>query len=58
MRAEAIVEVEVAADASARLRHAIIGLQIHLLMFDAAPEALVNTLSRQAPLPSMLIATP
>src|SRR6266511_4965007 len=35
-----VVEVDVAAERSSRLADAVVGLQIHLLVFDAAPEAL------------------
>src|SRR3979411_814952 len=37
MRAAALVEVEVSADRVARLADALVGAQIHLLVFDAAP---------------------
>jgi len=47
----AIVEVEVAADASARLLYAVIGPQIDLLIFDAAPEALRKHIVPPSPLP-------
>ena len=40
MRTAAIVEVEVAADRSAGLADAVVGSQIHLLVFDAAPQLL------------------
>jgi hypothetical protein len=33
----AVVEVQVAADRSAGLANAVVGVQIHLLIFDAAP---------------------
>src|SRR5712691_8617001 len=40
MRSPCVVEVQVAADRSAGLADAIVGPQIHLLVFDAAPQAL------------------
>src|SRR5258706_12594281 len=59
MRSAAVVEVEIAADRRAGLADAVVGPQINLLVFDAAPYSRsTNTLSRQAPLPSMLIAMP
>ena len=36
----AIVELEVAPDRSASLRDAVVGVQIDLLVFDAAPQSL------------------
>src|SRR5471032_2563219 len=36
----AVVEVQVAADRSAGLANAVVGVQIHLLIFDAAPQSL------------------
>src|SRR5229473_3506460 len=36
----AIIKVQVAADRSASLEYAFVGPQIHLLVFDAAPQAL------------------
>ena len=56
MRSTAVVEVQVAADRTAGLADAIIGLQIYLLIFKLSPQPLNQELSRQAPLPSMLIA--
>ena len=56
LRSTAVVEVQVAADRTAGLADAVVGLQIYLLIFDAAPRRSTKTLSRQAPLPSMLIA--
>ena len=38
MRSAAIVEVEVAADCGAGFGHAVVGVQVHLLVFDAAPQ--------------------
>ena len=58
MRAPMIVKGEIATDRAARLAEAVVGSQVDLLVFDASPQALDNTVSRQAPLPSMLIATP
>src|SRR6266481_3850989 len=40
MRPMAVVEVDVAAERNSRLVDAVIGPQIHLLVFDTAPEAL------------------
>src|SRR5215210_4927548 len=40
MRSAAVVEIEIAADRSAGLADAVIGPQIHLLVFDAAPQPL------------------
>jgi hypothetical protein len=53
MRPMAVVEVDVAAERSSRIVDAVIG---HLLVFDTAPEALEEHLSRDELLPSMLIA--
>ena len=58
VRPTLIVELEVAADRGAGLADAVVGAQIDLLVFDAAPQPLTNTLSRQAPLPSILMAMP
>src|SRR5450756_2176315 len=40
MWSPAVVEVQVAADRSAGLADAVVGVQIHLLIFDAAPKPL------------------
>src|SRR5260370_9044208 len=40
VRTPAIIKVQVAADRSASLGYAFVGPQIHLLVFDAAPQAL------------------
>src|SRR5436190_18863261 len=40
MRAAAIVEIEVPPDASARVRHAVVGAQIDLLVFHCPPKPL------------------
>src|ERR1022692_1927959 len=40
MRSPAVVEAEIAADRSPGLADAVVGLQIHLLVFDAAPQPL------------------
>src|SRR5712672_3402584 len=40
MRSAAIVEIEISTDRMARLADALIGPQIHLLIFDAAPQPL------------------
>jgi hypothetical protein len=40
MRSPAVVELQVAADRTASLADAVVGLQIHLLIFDAAPQPL------------------
>src|SRR5215203_6165123 len=40
MRSPAIVKGQIAADRGAGLGYAVIGFQIHLLVFDAAPQAL------------------
>ena len=62
MRPAAIVEVEIAPDRCACLGDGVIGSEIDLLIFDAAltlrHSRSTKTLSRQAPLPSMLIAMP
>jgi hypothetical protein len=52
MRPMAVVEVDVAAERSSRIVDAV----GHLLVFDTAPEALEEHLSRDELLPSMLIA--
>jgi hypothetical protein len=38
MRAPAVVEIKVAAKSGARLRHAGIGVQVHLFILHRAPE--------------------
>ena len=58
MWAASIVKVQVAADRTARLANAVVGLQIHLLIFDGAPQPLDEDIVPPAPLPSMLIAMP
>jgi hypothetical protein len=40
MRALAVVEVEIPPDRGARLSDAVIGAQVHLLVFDRPPEPL------------------
>src|SRR5674476_1411024 len=40
MRSAAIVEIEISTDRVARLADALVGPQIHLLVFDAAPQSL------------------
>jgi hypothetical protein len=40
MRSAAVVEVEVTADRSAGLADAVVGSEVHLLVFDAAPQPL------------------
>src|ERR1700722_5249136 len=40
MRSTAIVEVEIAAERCACIADAVVGFQIHLLVFDAAPQPL------------------
>src|ERR1700676_3603045 len=40
MRSAAIVEIEISTDRVARLADAMVGPQIHLLVFDAAPQSL------------------
>ena len=58
MRPSAIVEIEVATDRRACFGHAVVGVQIDLLVFDAAPQPLDGHVVRQAPLPSMLMVMP
>ena len=40
MRPPAVVEHQIPADRNAGLRHAVVGSQIHLLVFDGSPEPL------------------
>ena len=40
MRPPAVVEGQIAADGGSRLGHAVVSFEIHLLVFDAAPEPL------------------
>ena len=40
MRSAAIIEVQVAADRSAGLADVVLGSEVHLLVFDAAPQPL------------------
>ena len=56
MWAPCVVEVEVTADRSAGLADAVVALQIYLLVLTVRHSRSTKTLSRQAPLPSMLIA--
>jgi hypothetical protein len=58
VRPAAIVEVEITADRRAGLGHAVIGLEIHLLVFDASPESFDEDVVAPRPLPSMLMAIP
>ncbi len=58
MWTSAIVKVQVAANRSAGVADGFVGPQIYLFVFDAASRRSTNTLSRQAPLPSMLMAIP
>jgi hypothetical protein len=51
MWASGIIKTEIPADPSSGLRHAFVGVQIDLLIFDRPPEP--KTLSRHAPRPSM-----
>src|SRR6476619_4919722 len=54
-----VVKSEVLADRSAGLADAAVAPQIHLLVFDAAPQPLdEDVVAPGAPLPSMLIAIP
>src|SRR5450759_4208121 len=45
----AVVEVQVAADRSAGLANAVVGVQIHLLIFDAAPKPLDENIIPPSP---------
>jgi hypothetical protein len=56
VRPPAIVEVEAAANRCARLRHTAVGSEIHLPYLTLRHSRSTKTLSRQAPLPSMLMA--
>ena len=56
MRPLAVVEAQIPADRGAGLSDAGVGSEVDLLVFDRPPEPSTKTLSRQAPLPSMLIA--
>src|SRR5687768_4684905 len=40
MRPPAVVERQISADGGSRLGHAVVGFEIHLLVFDAAPQPL------------------
>jgi hypothetical protein len=50
MRSPAVVEVQVSADRTAGLADAFVGLQIHLLIFDAAPQPLDEDIVPPSPL--------
>jgi hypothetical protein len=50
MWASAVAEAEMAADPGADLRHAGIGVQMDLLVFDGAPEALDEDVVSPGPL--------
>ena len=52
-----IVEPEVASQSGAGSGHRLVGVQIHLLVFHAAPQPLDEHIIDPAPLPSMLMAT-
>ena len=58
MRSAAVVEIEIAADRSAGLADAVIGPQIHLLVFDAAPQPLDEDIVPPSAFAVMLIAMP
>jgi len=51
-----IVERQVSADAGAGLGDGRVGVEIHLSYFTERQRRSTNTLSRQQPLPSMLMA--
>jgi hypothetical protein len=55
MRAAAVVEGQIPANPGPGLRDAGVSPQIDLLVFDGPPQTLDKDVSRQAPLPSMLI---
>ena len=57
MWASSVIEAEVASDGAERA-DAVVGPQIHFLGLMLRHRRSTNTLSRQAPLPSMLIAMP
>ena len=40
MRSPRVVECQVSGNAAARSRHAVVGMQVNFLVFDAAPEPL------------------
>jgi hypothetical protein len=54
MRPEWVVEVEVAREPRLRISHRLIGPEIHLLVFEAAPESLHDHVVPPAARPSML----
>ena len=59
MRTQAIVEVEISAERGPCLANGIVGPKINLFILHGLPEPFTtNTLSRHAPLPSMLMAMP
>ena len=57
MRTAAIIKFQVTADRSTGLADAVVAAQMHLLV-TLRHRRSTNTLSRQAPRPSMLMATP
>ncbi len=58
VRPSAVVKVQIAADRLPRLADAVVGPQVDLLYLTLRHSRSTNTLSRQAPLPSMLMAMP
>jgi hypothetical protein len=55
---DGVVEVDVAADGSSGLADRGVGVQVDLLVLDRRQMRSTKTLSRQRPLPSMLILIP
>ena len=55
MRAAGVVERDLTPNAGLRFGYAVIGVQLHLLVLDAAPEPLdEHIVAPASPLPSML----
>ena len=58
VRAAAIVEIEIPSDRGTCVRHAVVGVQIDLLVLHRPPEPLHEHVVPPSALPSMLIAMP
>ena len=56
VRAVAIVKIEIPPNRSPCLRHALVGMQVDLLVFHAAPQPFDKHVVPPGALPSMLIA--
>ena len=58
VRSSCVVEVQIASDRGAGLADAVVGAQIHLLVFDAAPQPLDEHVVAPGPFAVQLIVMP